>query len=51
MVAKEPSVPKLAAAVRRLALETADFDVFVGNDATAKLQGKFQLEGEAIARP
>lgn len=40
-----------SAAVRRFVLETADFEVFVGNDATAKLQGKFQLEGEAIARP
>ncbi|MFO1226398.1 beta-glucosidase BglX [Roseateles sp.] len=40
-----------SAAVRRFVLETADFDVFVGNDATAKLAGKFQLEGEAIARP
>ncbi|MEO3691995.1 beta-glucosidase BglX [Roseateles paludis] len=40
-----------SAAVRRFVLETGDFDVFIGNDATAKLQGKFQLQADAIARP
>lgn len=40
-----------SAAVRRFVLETSDFDVFIGNDATATLQGKFQLQADAIARP
>jgi beta-glucosidase len=40
-----------SAAVRRFVLETGDFDVFIGNDATATLQGKFQLQADAIARP